>query len=176
MTAPLKGPWITLPDYPNLETNRDGRTRKIPNITPDGRNVSKETWVTIRDFPMYEVTIGGDVRNEETHEVLSEVVGTAGNTYYVLWRNGKSYSRSWKNLVYPNFPELHEGWKTIPEYPLYQITAAGEVRSKKRWEILPIESGNAVRVRHNGKRIRIHVDVVVAELFWKENHDLRNVR
>lgn len=172
MTTPIiKGPWTVHKVYGGWEVNPEGHIRKRPNVTPDGRYVGKDKWVTIKEFPMYQVNISGDVRNTESRVVLKEVVGTARNTYYVLWKDGKSYSRSWKNLVYPNFPELHEGWKTIPEYPNYQITKAGAVRSKKRWVILPIDKkSNTVKIRHNKERIRIHVDVIAAELFWEENH------
>lgn len=167
MTKAHGGPWTVHSEHPDLEVNPEGHVRKRPNVTPDGRFVAKETWKVIQDFPMYEVTIGGDVRNAESHEVLAEVVGTAGNTYYVLWRDGKSYSRSWKNLVYPNFPELHEGWKTIPQYPLYQLSVDGEIRSKKRWTILPVSKSSTVKIRHNGERITVRVDELVAELYGK---------
>jgi hypothetical protein len=128
-------------------------TREI--LTADGRNLAGEAWRTIPEFPKYQITKDGDIRNFRTNRILVETEhGTTGAFYYTLWKNnGKTYNRSYLKLLHSAWPELQEGWDDIPEFPGYQVNEAGQVRSK-RWpdKLLPRTKSGAYRLTRDGKR------------------------
>lgn len=102
-------------------------------------------WRVIPDFPKYEVTDEGDVRNRETKVELVETENKRnGNYAYSLRRaDGRHSTRSYQSLIYNAFPELEPpkpepkvkrvvskkgDWRIIPEFPRYQIHKDGRVR------------------------------------------------
>lgn len=114
---------------------------KRRNITADGRDLTKEEWRVIPEFPKYEVTSDGDVRHKETHMLLAEQVGPRGGHFYTLWgKDNKSYSRGFWGLIYSAFPEIRpvEEWWVIPDHPQYQINKEGVVRVRKSQRLMKI--------------------------------------
>lgn len=96
-------------------------------------------WRDIPGFPLYEITLEGDVRNKRTLKHLNETQNAkTGAWSYSLWietkgKTGRSTSRSYETLVDLAFPEWKVvEWKDIPGYPNYVINKHGEVRKKKR--------------------------------------------
>jgi hypothetical protein len=165
VTLPISGPWKVHPEHKGWEINPDGNIRKRKNITPDGRDVSGETWKTLKEFPNYQVTIGGDVRHRESHTVLLESVNRNGIAFYSLYKNKKSVSRNWKSLVYTTFSELHEGWKDVPGFPDYQVSKDGRVRGKLWWRELPSTNSGVFILRKDGARHRWTLNEL-GEDFW----------
>lgn len=83
------------------------RERKI--ITSDGRDITHAGWRTIPTFPKYEMTVDGDIRNRQTHKLLTETENNRGAWYYSLWGNdGKCYKRAYGPLHKLTFPEFQE--------------------------------------------------------------------
>jgi len=73
--------------------------------TADGRDLSNAVWRTIPEFPKYQITPDGDVRNKRTGKLLAEVENkTTGAWSYTLRKqlpNGglKNYTRNYTSLV-----------------------------------------------------------------------------
>jgi len=119
---------------------------------------SKQEWRTIPEFPLYEITSDGDVRNKETWTVLKELQNSRTEAYfYTLHKTGetKRYSRSYERLMYQAWPELLAGWKPVENYPGYLINDKGEVMQTRWYRILESKAG-AVRLRKDGKRITFY--------------------
>lgn len=104
-------------------------------------------WRTLPEFPNYQVTSDGDVRNRETFYVLKESQNKkTGAWYYSLRRpDGSSTQRNFWSLIYSAWPELKPAeedperkparlyaergrWKVIPGFPNYQAHPEGLVR------------------------------------------------
>lgn len=117
-------------------------------------------WRTLPEFPKYEITADGDVRNKWTYKVLKEVENkrTGAWAYSLRREDGTSTCRNFWGLIYSAWPELKPenenkyleaektpkrryvkrgGWLTIPSFPKYQIHPEGAVRnaSRRRVEI-----------------------------------------
>jgi hypothetical protein len=129
--------------------------KRFENITADGRNLAKEEWRVIPEFPKYEITSDGDVRNRETWHVLSEIQNKGTGAYfYCLWtEDGKTCSRNFQNLVYAAYPELRPPpkvkpvstkkyekniWRTIPDFQKYQMHPDGRVRNRSNQVVLKL--------------------------------------
>lgn len=67
--------------------------------------MTTEEWRTIPDFPTYEINRDGDIRNKyRPRKKLTESFN--GSYYYTLWKNGKSYKRTFWPLVCQAFPDM----------------------------------------------------------------------
>lgn len=122
--------------------------------------MSEEVWRVLPEFPLYEITEQGDVRNRDTLKTLKEVENPkTGAFYYCLRKRNTSstYCRNFWGLVYSAFPELDGTWADIPGYPGYQVNPDGEVRGPRR-NILPKLKSGAVVLRKNGKRRHWHLE------------------
>ena len=71
--------------------------------TPDGRTLT--VWRTIPEFPKYQITPDGDVRNERTGRLVKEVLNKGNGSWaYTLKRQMpdgrlKNYTRNYASLV-----------------------------------------------------------------------------
>lgn len=122
-------------------------------IAADGRNLNDVEWRVVPEFPMYEVTSDGDLRNRDNKKLLNESENkrTGAYSYSIRKRlkdgSYKSTSRSYQSLVWDAFPELKPapkekpapknhyskrgGWRVIPGYSKYQYHTEGAVRYVK---------------------------------------------
>jgi len=133
-------------------------------------------WRIIPDFPKYEITELGDVRNRHTKYVLNEVHNkTTGAYSYCLWKDGKSYHRNFWTLVYNAWPEMKpaEKWRTHPTYTGYEVSRDGEVRNKTTRHVSKprIYKGQIVpkvRLKHDGRKVDVAVESLVADLYSQE--------
>lgn len=119
--------------------------------TDDGRDLSREEWRVIPEFPKYQITSDGDVRNIRTGKLLVESVASNGTTYfYNIWKDlpggkKKCFKRSYSSLLYDAFPELKPApkvvepkrsyikrglWRVVPGYPRIEVHESGAVRYK----------------------------------------------
>lgn len=110
-----------------------------------------EEWRTLPEFPKYEITSDGDVRNRETKKVLKELQNPVSKAWaYSLRRNdGRATMRNFWTLVYSAWPELmpedekqkvkllprpyaeRGRWVEILGFPNYEAHPEGHVRYKK---------------------------------------------
>lgn len=107
-----------------------------------------EEWRTLPEFPKYEITSDGDVRNKWTKKKLNEVENkrTGAYSYSLRREDGRSTCRNFWGLVYSAYPELapkqtvkvlstrsyakRNQWVEIPGYPKYEAHPDGYVRYK----------------------------------------------
>jgi hypothetical protein len=77
----------------------------MTTTTTDGRVLTE--WRTIPEFPLYQITPDGDVRNRRTHKLLREWQNTTTGAYsYTLSRiDGRTTNRNWQTLVRQAWPE-----------------------------------------------------------------------
>lgn len=133
--------------------------------------MTEEVWRTLPEFPLYEITETGDIRNRDTHKVLKEVENPkTGSFYYCLRKRGlnaTTYCRNFWGLVYSAFPELDGVWADLPGYPGYQINPDGDVRHLRLRKVLPKTKSGAVIVRKDNKRFAWHITQLGdLETFW----------
>lgn len=102
------------------------------------KSVSEE-WRVVPEFPKYQITSDGDLRNGETLKRINESLNKKTGVYsYPIRRDdGSSTHRSYWSLIYQAFPELKpkdEGpeWRDIPEFEGYQMHPDGRVRRHKK--------------------------------------------
>jgi hypothetical protein len=121
----------------------------------DGRPLSREAWRVIPEFPKYEMTKDGDIRNRDTWTVLQESENkTTGAWYYSLWKDGHkhAFARAYQPLLYSTWPELLDGWFPIPGFPGYLVTKSGTVMGTRYYVELPKSKTGFFTLRRNGKR------------------------
>lgn len=106
-------------------------------------------WRVLPEFPKYEITDDGDVRNRETKKKLNEIQNkrTGAWSYCLRYANGKNTHRAYEGLIHSAWPELAPakkekpvkkvrpygqgvGWTDIPDFPKYQVHPDGKVRYK----------------------------------------------
>lgn len=106
-------------------------------------------WRTLPEFPDYQITDDGDVRNKHSHETVNETQNknTGAWSYPLRRANGRSTHRAVWGLIYSAYPELkpeekpkeekstrsyvkRNQWKDIPDFPTYQLHPDGIVRYK----------------------------------------------
>lgn len=117
--------------------------------------LSEDGWRTLPEFPLYEITEDGDVRNRDTLRTLREVHNkTTGAYYYCLrkTRDSSTYCRNFWGLIYSAYPELDTGWTSLPDYPEYEVNTQGDVRHRRRMKVLPKTKSGATVLRQQGKR------------------------
>lgn len=77
--------------------------------TKDGRTLTE--WRRIPEFPKYQITPDGDVRNQRTGKLLTEVenqrTGAWSYTLRKLMADGalKNYTRNYRTLLVSAYPE-----------------------------------------------------------------------
>lgn len=116
-------------------------------------------WRTLPEFPKYEITSDGDVRNRWTKKKLKEIENkTTGAWHYSLRKDdGSSTCRNFWGLVYSAWPELKPAepvaepaaprgsyarrgmYVAIPGYPKYEIHPDGKIRYSKTRRPRPTE-------------------------------------
>lgn len=107
-------------------------------------------WRTLPEFPDYEITSDGDVRNRWSHRKLKETQNkNTGAWSYSLRRKDKtSTQRAFWGLIYSAWPELEPvvepkpekvysivgvtkgQYRDIPGFPKYEVHPTGRVRYK----------------------------------------------
>ncbi len=141
--------------------------------------MAREEWRVLPEFPNYEITSDGDVRNRWTFRVLKEIENKrTGAWHYSLRRaNGTSTSRGFWSLIYSAWPELKPtatpatseeepkrryarrgGWMTIPDFPAYQMHPDGFVRNNSR------------------RRLEIHMDGDVEFVYMFDSKRIQHAR
>lgn len=115
-----------------------------------------EVWRALPEFPNYEITQDGDVRNKDTRSPISETLNkTTGSYYYALRkRNGDVCSRHYWGLIYSAYPELLESWTPVPDFPGYLYNDQGEVMGTKHYKKLSKDRWDTFILRKGGKRYR----------------------
>jgi len=79
--------------------------------TADGRDLREAQWRPLPEFPKYEITPDGDVRNARFGKLLKEhqnpVTGVWAYTLRKEMRDGtnKNHTRTWASLVKSAYPE-----------------------------------------------------------------------
>ena len=150
--------------------------------------MTRQEWRTLPEFPNYEITEDGDVRNKWTYRVLKEIENKrTGAWHYSLRRpDGTSTSRGFWSLIYSAYPELKTkatkaaapegpkrryakrgGWVEIPGFAPYQIHPDRVVRngSRRRVEIQKdVDEEYVFLMTPNGKTTRT-IDQLMAETF-----------
>ena len=87
----------------------------METTTADGRDLSKEEFRVIPEFPKYEITRDGDVRNIRTGKLILETEQRTGKFYYCLYKeDGRSTHKQWERLVWAAYPELKPPPKEKP--------------------------------------------------------------
>lgn len=83
--------------------------------TPDGRALTD--WRTIPEFPKYQITPDGDIRNIRTGRLVKEVLNKGNGSWAYTLRKQmpdgrlKNYTRNYVSLVRDAWPEKTEGSK-----------------------------------------------------------------
>lgn len=124
-------------------------------------------WRVLPEFPKYEITDEGDVRNRETKKKLNESENkkTGAWSYCLRYNNGKTTHRHYEGLIYSAWPELKPAvaeqsprvkstrsyakrglWEDIPDYPRYQLHPDGIVRYKVSKRFRKTEDRNEVEM------------------------------
>lgn len=86
--------------------------RNAVTTTPDGRDLAQAEWRRIPEFPKYQITPDGDIRNQRTGNLLTEVQNkTTGAWSYTLRKampNGvlKNFTRNYRTLLTSAYPEV----------------------------------------------------------------------
>jgi hypothetical protein len=147
-----------------------------------------EVYRTLPEFPKYEITSDGDVRNRWTKKKLKEVENKKTGAFsYSLRRNdGSSTCRNFWGLIYSAFPELkpeekpvektvklvrpYKVWTVIPGFPKYLLHPDGRVKykaSKRIRKLMHDPTGTPYYVLFNeyGDSNRVKVRRLLCETF-----------
>jgi len=83
--------------------------------TADGRDLSKEEFRRIPEFPDYEITKDGDLRSLRSGYLLLETQRPGTDLWYfkLVRPDGRQTNRSWQKLVWLAFPELKPTPKVV---------------------------------------------------------------
>jgi len=80
--------------------------------TADGRDLTAAVWRTIPEFPKYQITPDGDIRNRRTGKLLTEVENKTTGAYAYTLRKQlpggrlKNYTRNYQSLIRDAYPEM----------------------------------------------------------------------
>jgi len=150
-----------------------------------GRNVA-EVWRVLPEFPKYEITDDGDVRNRESKRRINESQnGRTGAWSYCLRReDGTTTHRAYEGLIYSAWPELKPaeeapkepvrkprryasrgGWKEIPGYSRYQFHAEGIVRYKVGKRFRPLHDGYVILFSDARKKEQVSIAWLMEKIF-----------
>jgi len=85
-----------------------------------------EEWRKLPEFPNYEITSDGDVRNRWTKKKLKELQNknTGAWAYSLRYPDGTTTQRNFWGLIYSAWP--------VDEFPDYTINKKGQVRNRTR--------------------------------------------
>lgn len=139
-------------------------------MASDGDNLA---WRILPEFPKYEITSDGDIRNRLSGKQIFEHYNKkTGVWVYALHRgagrSGTKTSRSMWGLIYSAFPELLVEWKPIPDFPLYMTHPDGRVMGiSQHREIKPREHDGQYRLSHESGRRYWRQDKLPVG-FWDE--------
>lgn len=146
-------------------------------------------WRTLPEFPTYEITEDGDVRNKGSKRKLKEVQNkkTGAWSYSLRKEDGRSTCRNFWGLIYSAWPEAKPEeepkepkpvsryyatrgqWVDIPDFPRYQAHPAGHVRykqSRKRREIHMQAGEPYVKlIDQYGRHKRYIINELMSDLF-----------
>jgi hypothetical protein len=143
-------------------------------------------WRTLPEFPDYQITEDGDVRNKWSFETVNETQNknTGAWSYPLRRANGKSTHRAYWGLIYSAFPELkpeeapkpkkstrsyskRNQWRDIPDFPRYQIHPDGIVRYKvsKRFRKSNTDHVEYVLLRNDEGEHRRTINGLLNEVF-----------
>ncbi len=143
-------------------------------------------WRTLPEFPDYEITSDGCVRNKWSHRKLNETQNknTGAWSYSLRRRDKSSTQRAFWGLIYSAWPELKPAvepkppvrnysrrgqWVDMPGFPTYQAHPDGLVRYKASRRLREIHyQGGEKYVKlfdDHGKRRRRMIDEIMTELF-----------
>jgi hypothetical protein len=109
---------------------------------------SREIWRRIVEAPNYEINSRGHIRIAGNGKKLIPEKGLIGNSFK-LWHKGDPKKYKAADLLRKYFPELMEGgrpieWRTLEEFPDYEVSAIGTVRNIKTRYELPIIRTNGL--------------------------------
>ena len=140
-------------------------------------------WRVLPEFPKYEITEDGDVRNRRTGKAIQETQNknTKAWSYCLRRKDGKTTHRAHWGLVESAFPHLavpkpekkpkriyHEK-RDIPDFPRYQIDATGVVRFVKSRQRIPVHKDHTEYVilynDKGQKKWRLSIDWLMSEIF-----------
>lgn len=143
-------------------------------------------WRTLPEFPKYEITDDGDIRNRNTRKRINETQnGHTGAWSYCLRReDGTTTHRAYEGLIYSAWPELEPapekpaepkkkprryssrgGWKDIPGYSRYQFHADGIVRYKVGKGFRPNHGGYFILFSDGRKKTQVTLKWLMGEIF-----------
>jgi hypothetical protein len=121
-------------------------------------------WRTLPEFPKYEITSDGDVRNKWTKKIIKESLNknTGAYAYSLRRADGTTTCRNFWGLIYSAWPELKpeeppvepkperkkraprrkkDEWHDIPGFPRYQISKDGILRYKSNKALIKPNEG-----------------------------------
>lgn len=136
-------------------------------IAADGRDLSAAEWRVLPEFPKYEITKDGDVRNRESYVLLQEIENKkTGLWFYCLWQDGRKSAlcRNFLGLIESTWPD--PDWKDIPDFPKHQVNRQGQVRGKRFWQILPVSPRGYVRLKLDGEWYWWSIEEIGNEQAW----------
>lgn len=147
-------------------------------VTADGRNLSKEEWRIIPEFPKYKITSDGDVKNRRTGHILTETDNGRGGYFYSLSKEmpsgaHKEFKRAFQGLVWDAFPELKPASKVKPEGPKRSYIKRGEWRQVPGYPNIEAHQDGAVRYATGRRRIKPLVDEAGTEYVVLRNKGAR---
>jgi len=145
------------------------------------------TWRTLPEFPDYQITDDGDIRNKWTLKKINEVQNkkTGAWSYSLRRPDGRSTCRSYEGLIHSAFPELKPEpeeqpvkstrsyakrglWKNIPEFPTYDIHPDGLVRyvvSRRFRQIDKINDVDTVLLFNEAGQHRRTIKQLISDVF-----------
>lgn len=85
-------------------------------LTPQGdqtinrftENLPNETWVEVKDFPLYIVSSCGRIMNHKTKRLLKQAISAHGYYEVSLYRKNKGYTKRIHQLVYSNITQDYD--------------------------------------------------------------------
>ena len=95
-----------------------------------------EQWLDVADFPLYEVSDQGQVRNKKNRRILKPLDNRRGTMMVILQRSGMGYSRAIRRLVAEAFLPVGEQRGTIAPVHIdndYKNCAADNLDWRPRW-------------------------------------------
>lgn len=96
-----------------------------------------EQWLDVADFPLYEVSSEGNIRNKKTKRLIKPLDNKNGGMMVILRRDGRGYSRLVRRLVANAFHpigEEHEEAAPVHIDGDYRNCAADNLDWRPRWQ------------------------------------------
>lgn len=144
------------------------------------RSSGSDVWREVPDFPDYKINKKGDIYNKRIDKVISASPKSKNCSAVNLRKNGKNYLRSVDKLVSTAFPiKRNEEWRSISDYPNYEINENGEVYNKKNNKFIsPTNSRGCLKVtlyNDSGGRSK-SINTLLGDAFpVKHNKEWKNI-